>query len=169
MGSPDLSGLPMLWASSYVAGGGYAAALYESVTPRSWQAYGNLPVAVLQFTDEALVAGYRIDADAYLGTRDDFAKLVGPNAPQPPRPPDPGPSSIPLMDYGETSDAVHKLQAWLNTTFPAYSRLPVTGFYGDMTTAVVREFQRRVGIIGGDGRNVGNMTRAKLYEHGFRG
>lgn len=83
-------------------------------------------------------------------------------------PPDPGPSSIPFMDYGETSDAVSKLQAWLNATFPAYSDLPVTGYYGDLTAAVIREFQRRVGIIGADGRNVGVQTKAKLYEYGFR-
>jgi hypothetical protein len=168
MGSPDLSGLPMLWASSYVAGGGYASVLYESVTPRYWQAYGNLPVAVLQFTDKANVAGYQVDADAYLGTRDDFAKLVNTSIPTPPPTPDPGPDSIPLMEFGQTSDTIRHLQEWLNATFPAYSHLPVTGFYGDMTAAVIREFQRRVGIVGGDGRNAGVQTRAKLYEHGFR-
>jgi len=169
MGSPDLSGLPMLWASSYVAGTGYASALYESVTPRYWAAYGNLPVAVLQFTDQALVAGYRIDADAYLGTRDDFAKLIGPSSPSPPTPPGPGPESIPFMQYGEASDAVRHLQMFTNRVFASYSNLPVTGFYGDMTTSVIKEFQRRVGIVGGDGRNVGVQTRAKLFEHGFRG
>lgn len=167
MGSPDLSGLPMLWASSYVSGSDYASALYERVTPSYWAAYGNLPVAVLQFTDKALVAGYRVDADVYLGTRDDFAKLIGPNTPRPPSP-DPGPGSIPLMEFGQTSDAVRALQAWLNRTFPAYSHLPVTGFYGSMTQSVIKEFQRRVGIVGGDGANVGNLTRGKLYEHGFR-
>lgn len=170
MGSPDLSGLPMLWASSYVAGTGFAASLYEAVTPSYWSAYGGLPVAVLQFTDRAQVAGYSIDADAFLGTRDDFAKLIGPTSPlpAPPAPPDPGPSSIPFMEFGQTSDVIIALQRWLNATFPTYSHLPVTGFYGDMTTAVIAEFQRRVGIIGGDGRNVGVQTRAKLYEHGFR-
>lgn len=77
MGSPDLSGLPMLWASSYVTGSGYASTLYERVTPSSWKAYGNLPVAVLQFTDQARVAGQVIDADAFLGSRDQFASLIG--------------------------------------------------------------------------------------------
>lgn len=168
MGSPDLSGLPMLWASSYVAGSDYASALYESVTPRYWAAYGNLPVAVLQFTDKALVAGYRIDADAYLGTREDFAKLIGPSAPRPPSP-DPGPSSLPLLNYGDRSDAVAHLQAFLNRTYPLYSQLPVTGYYGPLTASVVKEFQRRVGIVGADGRNCGQLTNAKLWEAGYRG
>lgn len=171
MGSPDLSGLPMLWASSYVAGTGYASALYEHVTASYWTAYGNLPVAVLQFTDRATVAGQQIDADAYLSTHDDFAKLIGPNTPTPPPPPPPGPgpSSIPDMNYGDRSDAIAHLQAFTNWRFPAYSQLPVTGFYGPMTAAVIKEFQWRVGIVGADGRNVGPLTKAKLWEAGFRG
>lgn len=169
MGSPDLTGLPQLWASSYVAGTGYASVLYEAVTPSSWAPYGGLPVSVLQFTDRALVNGQRIDADAFLGTRDDFTKLLGPNSPPPPPPPDPGPGSIPLVEYGQTNDTVRHLQEWLNDNYPAYSHLPVTGLYGDMTVAVVKEFQRRIGIVGGDGRNVGVQTRAALYNAGFRG
>lgn len=172
MGSPDLTGLPTLWASSYVAGTGYASVLYEAVTPSSWAAYGGLPVSVLQFTDRALVNGQRIDADAFLGTRDDFTKLIGPNSPPPPAPPpapDPGPGAIPLVEYGQTNDTVLHLQAFMNRVFPAYSHLPVTGLYGDMTAAVIREFQRRSGIVGGDGMNVGVQTRSALYNAGFRG
>ena len=90
--------------------------------------------------------------------------------------PDPGPSSIPLMEYGQTSDPIKRLQQFMNRTFPDYSHmlgnplqpLMETGYYGDSTSAVIAEFQKRVGIIGGDGRNVGVQTRAKLYEHGFR-
>lgn len=81
-----------------------------------------------------------------------------------------GPDTIALMEYGQTSEIIRRLQSWLNTMFPSYSHIsPVSGYYGDQTTAVIREFQRRVGIVGGDGRNVGPVTRAKLYEHGFRG
>lgn len=169
MGSPDLTGLPRLWASSYVAGTGYASVLYEAVTPSAWAPYGGLPVSVVQFTDRALVDGQRIDADAFLGTRDDFTKLLGPNTPPPPSPPDPGPGSIPLVEYGQTNDTVLHLQAWLNATYPAYSHLPVTGLYGLMTTAVIKDFQRRSGIVGGDGMNVGIQTRSALYNAGFRG
>ena len=171
MGSPDLSGLPTLWASSYVAGTGYASVLYEAVTPSAWAAYGGLPVSVLQFTDRALVAGQRIDADAFPGTRDDFTNLLGPNnpPPTPPPSPDPGPSSIPQVEYGQTNDTVLHLQAFMNRVFPAYSHLPVTGFYGDLTVSVIKEFQRRLGIVGADGRNCGPVTTAKLWEAGFRG
>lgn len=76
MGSPDLSGLPGLWASSYVTGSGFASDLIESVTPRYWASYGHLPVAVLQFTDEGLVAGQSIDVDVFPGTRDELAALL---------------------------------------------------------------------------------------------
>jgi hypothetical protein len=80
-----------------------------------------------------------------------------------------GPSVIAYMEYGQTSDEIRRLQTWLNRMFPSYSRLPVTGYYGDLTTAVIKEFQRRVGIVGADGRNCGPLTCAKLFEYGFRG
>ncbi|MGH3779067.1 MAG: GH25 family lysozyme, partial [Pseudonocardiaceae bacterium] len=76
MGSPDLTGLPGLWASSYVTGTGYASTLAESLTPRFWAPYGGLPVAVLQFTDRGLVAGQHIDVDTFPGTRDDLVMLL---------------------------------------------------------------------------------------------
>ena len=81
IGSPDLTGLPRLWASSYVGSGGYATAVYESVTPRYWAAYGGLRVTVLQFTDRALVAGQNIDANAFMGTRNELAAILSPSAP----------------------------------------------------------------------------------------
>jgi glycosyl hydrolase family 25 len=77
MGSPDLSGLPMLWASSYVNGSGFASGLYEAVKSAHWTAYGGLPVGILQFTDKARVAGQSIDADAFFGTRDQLADMLG--------------------------------------------------------------------------------------------
>lgn len=165
MGSPDLSGLPMLWASSYVNGNGFASELYDAVTPSRWTAYGNLPVAVLQFTDKASVAGKNIDVDAFLGTRDQFVSLIGPSVVQPAPV---GPESIPSMEYGQRGDFIARLQDWCNKTFPAYSALPVTGFYGPMTVSVIREFQHRVGITDGDGRNVGDRTKAGLWEEGYR-
>lgn len=170
IGSPSLTGLPALWGSSYVNGSGYASDLYEAVTPSYWAHYGGLPVTVLQFTDRAKIAGQAIDADAFAGTRDQFAALIGSDSSPPPTPLPASPESIPFMEYGETSDAIRHLQGWLNATFTAYSHIaPVSGYYGSQTTAVVKEFQRRVGIIGGDGRNVGDLTRAKLFEHGFCG
>lgn len=83
--------------------------------------------------------------------------------------PDPGPSAISLMNYGDRSDAVAHLQAFMNRMFPLYSQLPVTGFYGPLTAGVIKEFQRRSGIVGADGLNVGVQTRAALYNAGFRG
>lgn len=77
MVSPSLAGLPALWGSSYVAGSGPAAALYSGVSPTLWQSYGDLSVLMLQFTDQAQVAGQKIDANAFLGTRAQLAALLG--------------------------------------------------------------------------------------------
>lgn len=78
--------------------------------------------------------------------------------------------NIPDMAYGQSNDSIKRLQTWLNSQFPLYSKInPITGYYGDQTTSVIKEFQRRAGIIGGDGRNVGPQTKAKLWEYGFRG
>lgn len=81
IGSPDLTGLPPLWASHYVSGSGYASSLYEGVSPDWWDGYGNNWIAVLQFTSSAQVAGYTVDADAYGGSREQFAALIGGEAP----------------------------------------------------------------------------------------
>lgn len=108
-------------------------------------------------------------ADGY--TPDDLCTALGlTTSPPPPPPPPPpaGPDSIPPLQYGQTSPAIAHLQQWLNNTFPAYSHLPVTGFYGDLTAAVVAELQRRTGIIGGDGKNLGPKTRAALWDLGLR-
>jgi len=77
MGSPDLSGLPALWASGYVNGTGHAFELYEAVTPSKWAPYGGLAVEVLQFSDKATVAGREIDVNHYRGSRAEFAALIG--------------------------------------------------------------------------------------------
>jgi hypothetical protein len=99
----------------------------------------------------------------------DFGQCLS-DTPAPPPPPGPGPESILLMEYGQTSPAIQHAQSWFNANFQSYSRInPVSGYYGDQTTAVVKEFQRRVGIRGGDGRNVGNQTRQAMYQFGFRG
>jgi hypothetical protein len=175
LGSPSLAGLPSLWASSYVSTGGFASAQYTSVGGSNWSGYGGLGVEVLQFTDKASVAGRQIDANAYRGGRDQFATLLGSApAPMPPTPPNvgpgPGPSSIPDMAYGQNNPAIARMQVFFNQNFSAYSSIsPTQGDYGPQTTAVVAEFQRRVGIVGGDGRNVGPQTKQALWQYGFRG
>lgn len=78
MGSPQLSGLPPLWASSYpTTRSDIVSELYRSVTNDRWFAYGGLQTAVLQFSDRARVAGQQIDANAFRGTFAEFASLIG--------------------------------------------------------------------------------------------
>jgi len=125
------------------------------------------PLAVPPFgqVDVNSADGYGIaDFCAALG----FDGSAAPPAPPPP-PPVPGPGVLPECCFGDKSAAVSSLQGWGNGEFGAYWRLPVTGYYGPMTQQAVAEFQRRAGIVGGDGRNLGPQTRAKLWAYGWRG
>lgn len=77
IGSPSLAGLPPLWASRYVTGTGKPGDLYGRHNPAGWDPYGGLRVEVLQFSDQGQVAGRQIDVDAYRGSREQFAALIG--------------------------------------------------------------------------------------------
>lgn len=82
--------------------------------------------------------------------------VVRPMAPAPAAPT----SGRPTVKQGSTGQAVKDLQARLNRDYSAYSRLTVDGSFGPSTNAVVREFQRRAGLVQ-DGI-VGPNTWAKL-------
>lgn len=86
---------------------------------------------------------------------------------------DTGPESIPALEQGAVGPAVHRLATWLNRQYPAYSRIdvdadPARQRYGPQTSAVLKEWQRRSGVRGGDGRNLGPQTRAALWAAGYR-
>jgi hypothetical protein len=68
LGSPHLPRTNMsLIASSYVAGTGPASSLYPGKS--HWPApYGGVTPVIWQFTDQAEVAGRKVDADAFEGT-----------------------------------------------------------------------------------------------------
>ena len=70
LGSPSLAGLPPLWSSRYPDNRvGDIKDEYADVPAHYWNGYGGLPVAVLQFTSSARVAGRApIDGNAYRGT-----------------------------------------------------------------------------------------------------
>jgi hypothetical protein len=86
-GGPDLSRLGItLWASRYPSpAAGTPAGIYSTIAAASraacWAPYGGLAPALWQFTDRASVAGLRVDADAFEGTRDQLAALLSPPAP----------------------------------------------------------------------------------------
>jgi lysozyme len=77
IGSPDLSGVPNLIASSYVGGSGPASVLYPGDDSFYWAPYYGATPTVLQFSDAGLVAGARVDVNAFRGTRDELAALLG--------------------------------------------------------------------------------------------
>lgn len=77
IGSPDISQVPGLIQSSYVNGSGAASALYPGDGSSNWNGFGGKSVDVLQFTDQASVAGFSVDANAFAGTREQLAALLG--------------------------------------------------------------------------------------------
>lgn len=73
-----------LWSSRYpTTKPGAASTLYENVPSSYWTGYAGSAVTVLQFADSAQVAGMTVDANAYPGTRDQFAALLGATATTP--------------------------------------------------------------------------------------
>jgi GH25 family lysozyme M1 (1,4-beta-N-acetylmuramidase) len=79
IGSPSLAGLPPLWSSRYPDNVvGDLGDEWTRVPATHWTGYGGLDVAVLQFTSSVRIAGHSpIDANAYRGSRDQLATLLG--------------------------------------------------------------------------------------------
>jgi lysozyme len=79
LGQPSLAGLPPLWSSRYPDNiVGSLGDEWADVPAHYWNGYGGLDVAVLQFTSSARIAGHApLDANAYRGTRDELAELLG--------------------------------------------------------------------------------------------
>lgn len=77
--SPNLAGWPPLWSSRYPDNVvGTLADEWADVPAHYWDGYGGLPVAVLQFTSSARIAGHQsLDANAFRGTRAELAALLG--------------------------------------------------------------------------------------------
>lgn len=80
-----------------------------------------------------------------------------------------GSDTLPSLAFGNDGSAVLSLQQFMVRTFPAYNSYGPNGHYGPMTAAGLAEFQRRSGIIGGDGRNIGPQTKSALWNAGWRG
>lgn len=76
---PSLAGWPPLWSSRYpdtVVGA--LTSEWAQVPTSYWNGYGGLAVAVLQFTSSASIAGHSpLDANAFRGTPDQLAALLG--------------------------------------------------------------------------------------------
>jgi lysozyme len=77
IGSPDLSNVVGLVSSNWVSGSGYASAIYPGPAWAGWNSYGGATPAILQFSNQALVAGMQMDADAFEGSLSDLQTLLG--------------------------------------------------------------------------------------------
>jgi hypothetical protein len=67
-----------LWASNYISGSGDFRTLAARVPASKWAAYSGRTPAILQYTSSATIGRQpRCDANAFRGTADDFARLIG--------------------------------------------------------------------------------------------
>lgn len=73
----SLAGLPPLVNSRYVTTSGPPASIYPGDGAAGWAGYGGNTVALLQFTNQALMAGQKVDCSAFRGTRGQLAALIG--------------------------------------------------------------------------------------------
>ncbi len=119
-----------------------------------------------------------LEVDGVVGANTWRLMGVGAATPAPaPRPPAPAPKPVPAAnpalafraDHGQRGAHITRLQEFLVRAFPEYAKWKPTGYYGDSTAATLREFARRSGIAGADGRNVGPQIAAALARNGFRG
>lgn len=86
-GSGALAPGPPLVNSAYRGGAGTAPTIYAGHRASDWSGYGGMPVALLQFTNQAQFAGRKIDCSAYRGTPAELLALINgtPAAPAPTR------------------------------------------------------------------------------------
>ncbi|SLF47352.1 glycoside hydrolase family 25 protein [Mycobacteroides abscessus] len=130
IGSPELSGVPGLIQSSYAAGTGYASVLYPGDSSSFWNAFGGKFPDILQFTNQAQVAGKILDANAFRGTIDQLCSLLNPAEPSP------NPEPVP----GDVLSYVRDIKAQLTGSpelgeYPGYSQLDnmtVVDFLADL-------------------------------------
>lgn len=98
IGQPDLSGLPLLWASWYPD---YVARPREQardmVPGSAWNAYGGVNVAIMQFTSSPF------DQNWYPGSRDDLARLLNGGA---------GGGGIDDMSWSEVIEVTKGEEVW---------------------------------------------------------
>lgn len=82
-------------------------------------------------------------------------------------PPSPSTAARPTLREGATGEPTGSLQAWLNRMFPSYSRIDLQPKrYGPQTVDVVREWQRRSGLV--DDGVFGPASWAEAARQGFR-
>jgi hypothetical protein len=79
IGKPDLSkvGLPLV-QSSYVSGSDTPQRLYSKVPQSWWTGFGGAEIQLLQFSSQCQVAGFRVDINAFRGTKEELTRIITP-------------------------------------------------------------------------------------------
>lgn len=86
-------------SSGYPDGGGYASTIYANCggdTGEGWAPYAGIEPACWQFTDQANIAGFSVDCNAFIGSAADLAALFTGGTPAvTPTPPVTDPPAVP--------------------------------------------------------------------------
>lgn len=116
-------------------------------------------------------AAYAYGRD-FIAVRDHFRGLLAGASPVVPTPTPPA-GALPDLHEGDVSDLVWRLQKWLNSNFPAYSKIDAgpgpTSRLGPQSIAAMEEFQRRVGISTAPPFGWGAKSWAQARSLGFPG
>lgn len=164
-GSPDLTPLLqrgiLLIASNYPGASGTGPDQYAADggdNGPGWAGYGGMEPTFWQFTDRASEDGQKIDYNAFRGTPQQLAALLGEPAPVI------GPTTVsttvvyPLLKEGSGGEGVFAVQALL--TALGFDTQGIDGQFGHNTLAAVEHAQGAWGI-GQDGE-VGPQTRGAI-------
>jgi lysozyme len=158
------------WGDIAAAGFPLWLAKYDGVKDFPGVPFWGTPL-IKQYASDGRVPGINgsVDLDVFNGDLALFHRM-GWN-PATATAPATGPETLPELHYGDTGPKVESLQKFLNAYAwkPALKVLPTTGKYLDLTAAVLADAQRQMGIVNGDGRNVGPQTKSGLWDRGWRG
>jgi lysozyme len=129
--TPDLSVYPVGIVSSDFpdADADYASNLYAAAggdSGEGWQGYANISPVIWQFTDNAIIAGINVDADAFIGSETDLLALLGITpAPAPVPTPVPAPDPAAPLSNAQMQDLFNMVSIIFQQTAGIVPGLPL--------------------------------------------
>lgn len=153
IGSPDLSQVPGLIASSYYQSRTYGWTEYTAAGGDSgpgWQPYGGATPVIWQFSDSGLIDGKYVDVNAYRGTVDELRTLLGYTTPAPTPAPTPTPTTVPVVAALVDYPAIPKPAAQAEQVSQEWDQLLIRwDFLGDRTPVeTLGAIGAKLGILG---------------------
>ena len=121
------SGAPLV-SSAYPAGGGYASDIYDDAggdDGEGFQPYYNGTPQIWQFTNQALIAGITVDADAFVGTLDQLLAIIVPSDVVPVAPPAPVSPQLQPLSLAQLQDQFNMISIMFQQLCGIVPELPI--------------------------------------------